>query len=155
MAEVGTRFRWHLPRVRSYERVGFGVLALIMATFAFGLSGDSNLTIYGVLSALLAVGIFIGMAVRRKKDAFASAFVAGLVGLWLGFLFSVPSLYLLTQAANLVGFLLALLVGFALGLVLGVPAGVMCGVAGLLGSAVSSWRVDRVPTGPRDAKGPP
>lgn len=154
MAEVGKR-PWYLPRVRSYERVGLGFLVVAAATIGLGIFRDPNVTVYGVLGVLLAVGAFIGLAVPTKKDAFASAFLAGLGGLSLGFFVFVLLAYVFTQAISLLGFVLALGVGFALGCVFGLVAGVFCGLGALLGSAFSKRRAKSGLTGQDDANGQP
>ncbi len=152
MAEIRER-RGTWPRIRSYERVGLGFLIVAAATVLLGIFRDPNLTAYGVLVVLLAVGVFIGLAVPKQKDALASAFLAGLAGIWFGFFVFVPLAYLSTQAPTVLGFILAVGVGFTLGLVFGFAGGVACGFAGLLGSAVSKRRRSHGPIGPQEANG--
>jgi hypothetical protein len=93
--------RWDLP-IRSYKRVGVGFLVLLMSTLLLPVvSPDPNLTVYGGFGGVLAVGCFIGFAVRRKRDAFAVGFLAGIAAVWLGFFISVPVVYLLAEAVSL------------------------------------------------------
>ncbi len=131
---------WDLPRVRSYERIGVAMLAVVLATLLFGAIGEPNLGIYGSVAVLLLVGAFVGLHIERLRDALVSGFVAGCAGLWVGYTLFVPAFYALTEEVTVAGLLLAALTGLGLGLALGLLAGATCGAAAVLSSGLSKSR---------------
>ncbi len=144
MLETLRRRGWDLPRVRSYERVGVGTLAVILTTILLGAIRDPNLLVFGVCVVLLVTGVFIGLIVERKRDAFVSGFVIGFAGLLIGYSLLVPVFYVLTQTVSGLGLLLAVLAGFAFGFGFGLVAGVVCGVASVLASVFSKARSENM-----------
>lgn len=140
MLEMLRRRGWDLPRVRSFERVGVGTLAVMLTTILLGAMRDPNLVVYGVFVVLLVTGVFVGLTIQRRRDAFVTGFVVGFAGLWIGYMLFVPVFYASTQAVSGFGLLLAAIIGFALGFGFGLVGGVLCGLASVLGSVFSKPR---------------
>lgn len=123
----------------------------MLTTMVLAAARDPNLDVIGVFVVPLITGVFMGLAVERKRDAFVSAFVAGLAGLWMGCLLFIPGFHVLTEAVSSGGLLLATLIGFALGFGFGLPAGAGCGVAAVLASGLSKSRTKGTQQGDPDA----
>jgi hypothetical protein len=128
--------------VGGLERLGLSAIVLALVTIIPALVRlDLNVHAYGGLSALVAVGAVMGSPAQTRKDAFAGGLIAGVAGVWFGFLVFAPLAFMLQGGADLVELGVSILVGFGLGVVFGRAAGPVCGLGAMLGFAVSRARV--------------